>query len=447
MKSLKTLLFLTAMPTIATSVHAAGAYFFAGEINGTQLITHPIGYTGTQNHLLITIGIDPTSAFSFAMEVPAKNAVDTLNNMVVTTGNSVFNLAGTDVDFESTLLHEIGHSIGLDHPNAGTESGLTGLFQNFTRATDGVDDGIEFRNVNFNVDAGPDNIPGSFDDLRSNDINLLWYRIGVNNPSETPPAVIDRTTYTNDISFLPVGHTFAANPDRTVLNALGESSTEGVMQQGAFTGETQDTLHASDIVALRLARAGYDGIQGTADDYDVTLVYVGQTTAADIVLDFDNSESSFAVARNVGAIVDSNNARITSSNIYFNTGFNWRFGFTQKNTTPPVVNYINLLNPTPTTDDSFLFEVDFSEDVNLEPSDVTIVSTLPNGTSAPVVSTLNGKTWTVEVTANDGNDPGYVSIFINTDLRDAVYDPLPADSSPSASYRINPAGIDEWLRY
>ena len=40
----------------------AFAFVFAGETFGIDIVTHPIGYTGTGGILTVTVGIDPTSA-------------------------------------------------------------------------------------------------------------------------------------------------------------------------------------------------------------------------------------------------------------------------------------------------------------------------------------------------------------------------------------------------
>ena len=77
------------------------------------------------------------------MLVSLENVARTYSALVPTSPNSF--LAGdNDVpagrfDFETVLLHEVGHCIGLAHPNLGSESGLTGSDQDFTRSTDGPD--------------------------------------------------------------------------------------------------------------------------------------------------------------------------------------------------------------------------------------------------------------------------------------------------------------------
>jgi len=299
----------------------AFAYIFAGEANGVDLITHPIGYTGTGGDLIVTVGIDSTSANAASMEVATQNVITKFNQLIPTTGNLIFGASNdippSSVDFESTLLHELGHSLGLAHVNAATESGLTGADRNYTKATDGVD------NV-FNINNGTDGLIGSADDLRGDDVNLHYFRISNNNPY-TIPATVDGTTYSRDVADLPVGDNFPANADRTVGASLGFADTEAVMQQGAFFDEDQRNLSHDDVAAIRFAAAGLDEIEGTADDYNLLLQYVGLTNSADILIDFDDSRTGFAASVIGGFFIAADHVRISSNNIYFNTGYNWHF--------------------------------------------------------------------------------------------------------------------------
>ena len=109
----------------------SGTYTFAGATNGVDLITHPLGYTGTGGTLTISVGIDPTSANASSMVISVQNIINTINNLVATTGNVVpggnNNVPPNFFDFESTALHELLHSQGLSHPNLASESGLTGV--------------------------------------------------------------------------------------------------------------------------------------------------------------------------------------------------------------------------------------------------------------------------------------------------------------------------------
>jgi hypothetical protein len=108
------------------------------------------------------------------------------------------------------------------------------------------------------------------------------------------------------------------------------------MQQGSFSDEIQRDLTADDIAGLRYAMAGLDEIAGTADDYTLELTYAGLTTSADIVIDFDNSQTGFAVSQSGGSFINADHIRITTNTIYFNTNYNWYFNtVTSSGPAPP----------------------------------------------------------------------------------------------------------------
>ncbi|MGB1560245.1 MAG: pre-peptidase C-terminal domain-containing protein [Sinimarinibacterium flocculans] len=308
-----------------SSAALAGAYVFAEGNNNPDYVAHPKGYFGTGGNVTVNICIDQNSPNAADMVIPIQNVVRTFNGMQVVNPNLKF---GTDndigsgqVDFESTALHEVGHCIGLAHPNAATESGLSEPQRNFTKALPGPDSVRD-------LDDGADNIIGSSDDLRDDDINLHWFRLADNNPFLTL-ASPSGSTMSVDSGDLPAGSSFAANADRSVGAALGFVNSEAVMQQGAFTDEDQRALVADDVDTLRLARTGLDRTPGTGDDYTVTLTYGGLqpdgTAGCDITIDFDDTETGFAVCQLQGALIDGSNVRITSAKSFYNTSANWYF--------------------------------------------------------------------------------------------------------------------------
>ena len=58
------------------------------------------------------------------------------------------------------------------------------------------------------------------------------------------------------------------------------------------------------------------------------LTYAGLTAACDVVIDFDNAQTGFAVCFTSGTFISGDDAAITSANVYFNTGFSWHFNDT-----------------------------------------------------------------------------------------------------------------------
>jgi len=314
------------------AVHA-GAFIFAGESNGVNIVAHPRVYTGTGGTLAnLTVCIDPgttqlSAQLAAQAELSVRNAVNTYNRLrSIPDNNLAFSsnndIASSKVDFESTLLHEMGHCQGLAHPNHATESGFNDPERNGTKSTDGS-------NNTFNQNAGTDGNHGSSDDVRGDDINLHWYIRNVNNPGLLP-SIFDSSTMIRDLTDLPSGHLFAANADRDVMDALGFVNTEAVMQQGAFYDEAQRHLQRDDETTLRLARSGVDRTQGNADDYTYQLEYVGlydnPNSDADCNLRIQfNNTSGFAVCSTNGSFIDSNNIRITTADLGFELSNDWHF--------------------------------------------------------------------------------------------------------------------------
>ncbi|MEM9530698.1 MAG: Ig-like domain-containing protein [Pseudomonadota bacterium] len=300
----------------------AGAYVFA-EGNNENSVAHASGYNGTGGALNVQVCIAPTSPNAAAMEIPVRNAITRFNLLVPTIGNVRLGgdneIAPGEIDFESVFTHELGHCLGLAHPNLASESGLSGSDRNYTKSRRGG-------NNAYDLGIGADGVRGSADDQRNDDLNLHWFFTGVNNPFQLP-ATPEAGTFSRDLADLPAGDTYAVNADRTVATAVyGLPITEAVMQQGSFSDEDQNALSADDVATLQHARAGVDRTAGTADDYTVNLTYGGLATGCDINVAFDNGETGFAVCKLSGTTVSGNtNWRITAANTFYNTGSNWVF--------------------------------------------------------------------------------------------------------------------------
>ncbi|NNL95818.1 MAG: hypothetical protein HKO64_09375, partial [Xanthomonadales bacterium] len=66
---------------------SAGAYIFAGETFGDDLIAYPSGYSGTGGPIQINVCIVPGSPNAAAMEQSIRNIIAVYNDLLPTTGN------------------------------------------------------------------------------------------------------------------------------------------------------------------------------------------------------------------------------------------------------------------------------------------------------------------------------------------------------------------------
>ena len=286
------------LTTSALTVGAvqAGTFQFTDRndfIRAPDNVIHPQGYdvdTGSPSTFDVRVCIVPGTAEADDIAISVQNAVDTWANLVpadLNMRNDDMITPGLPRDFESVLMHELGHCQGLGHPNLSTESSLTTALRDGTKSQRGDD------NV-FNVDPGVDGLYGSPDDARGDDVNLHYFEPGVNNPFSLRRTV-DSSNFTRDVAELPMGDSFVTNADRAVAtlprysaapdpcrdlsgaNAFqpGDVCQEAVMQQGTSSLETQRALAPDDVATILYARSGLDRITGTADDYRPNLVYAG----------------------------------------------------------------------------------------------------------------------------------------------------------------------------
>ncbi len=323
-RNARTSIGIAAALLLASQAHA-GAFLFSLDGSGNafpERIVHPSGYTGSGGTLQVSVCISPSSESIPEMETSVENTIFTWNQLTSASPNLFFgganDIPAGQVDYESTLVHEIGHCIGLAHPNAATESGLSGADRNYTKAGNGL-------NGSLDIDAGTDGIRGSADDVRGDDVNVHWFNPD-NNPFELFEPV-DTSNYSNDLSDLPGGDLFAANADRDVGASLGFANSEAVMQQGAFFDEDQRQLGVDDVAMIRLGQSGLDETQGTGDDYQLELVYGGVQSGCDITVQITGT--SFAFCQAGGSFVSPTHLRVSSATVQMASTSNTSWYFNQ----------------------------------------------------------------------------------------------------------------------
>jgi len=310
---------------VATRAHAA-AFILAGEANGVDVVTHPPGFTGAGGVVHVSVCTHPLSPNLANLRIPVDNVVNTWNRRLTMDGNVVqpsSELASLEYDAESAILHEMGHALGLAHPNLGSLPGVAGADDDFTVTTDGAD-GV------YDCDDGLDNVDGSLDDLRDDDVNLNWFRRSSNDPFRIAP-IVDTTTYARAVADLPAGSLFSANAERALGGALGydvgPDQSEAAMQQGQLNDEVQRGLHVDDMVGVELAESGLDGLAGTPDDYVVALDYIGDAATCDVVVSVERGVEEASLAATVvrSTVVAPRHHAVTHADIWLGDSIAWYF--------------------------------------------------------------------------------------------------------------------------
>ncbi|HET6603229.1 MAG TPA: hypothetical protein VFG21_03295 [Xanthomonadaceae bacterium] len=346
----------------ASPVAASAGTFLDVGMENPSVITHPDNYNGTGGQRTVNVCLDPAALpapdgtpENDDPEQAIRNAVAEFNRNLGVPGNVVDGVSvGVPFgrpDFESVAMHELGHCMGLDHnvlgpsevfelggcdgdpetatPSCGSQAARDMRY--FTNSFNGIDEAM-------NLNAGVDTERGSRDDLRGDDVNRHWFRSNGNNPFEVPPATIDRGTYSNLLTALPAGHFFAeaatsfdpcGNPSSDTSTLRSQLPTSAVMFPVLCTNNVVRQTSWDDVTTLRLAQAGNDGDDGTADDYTIQLAYIGKTTTGcDITSQF-TSGPGFAFCE-VGVTLNSteNNVRITSGTAEFEIAVDWFFNQT-----------------------------------------------------------------------------------------------------------------------
>ena len=306
---------LAATPFLVPGAATGGAFFTSG--GGP---TYPIGYDGNGTPSLdVEVCLVPSMSGEDRRlaERPLRNAMARWNKGQPTTANLRDNFIAGGIDFESVALHELGHCIGLAHPNLGGNLARPQI--NATQSSAGPDGRL-------NLDPGADGVHGSADDPRQDDVNRYLFRRGVNDPFSMP-EIVDATTYTTDLAALPNRDLYPANAERRVGELAGLPFTEAAMQHDIFVRQTARTPSHDDVSALRYAESGFDGRQGTADDYDLNLVWGGVSSGCDIQVEFDPNVGLARCAASFSGNGQPGSATLLSGRISFGTRgqFDWFF--------------------------------------------------------------------------------------------------------------------------
>lgn len=313
---------------------AAGSFIPLDEAPAGTVI-HPTGYRGAGGMLPIRVCLRPGALPASGDARPAiRNAVARFNRSEAMVGN--VEVGGDNrIDFESMLLHELGHCLGLGHSAIGPAE----------RAAMGAGEHVLFHanalpgpNGVLQALAGDDGVRGTHDDLRGDDRSTSWFARANNDPYLLPPSVIDRSTFSASPGDLPVGHAFPAvasafapctAPGAEAAETNGSAlrlvpRTQSVMYPVLCQPHRIRALAPEDVTLLRIARAGVDGVQGSGDDHRPRLSFHEGTADCDIDLRFAVGEG-FAFCEVAIAELAGGDRVIRRATATFDRAVSWHF--------------------------------------------------------------------------------------------------------------------------
>ncbi len=287
----------------------SGSFWFDGQNLIPNTILHPVGYTGNESNqiVVITIGIRPGSQYANEMRLALLRALGTWTDLGPTAGNLDFDsdLPSGQTDFESIVLHEIGHVLGLDHPNLVDVYGPGSPRRDFAYSGRGLDS--TFATV-IGTNDGTDDIAGSHDDERGDDEGFLWFRRLNNNPFTLDQTEIDEDSYSMsllDLPTVPIDDTYLDDP------VTGNISTDfrgtRSVAVGDVNGDNRPDVIAADLLqGVRLylndatsvpfgnSTVGINIISSTDDFQAVALGDVDNDTDRDIIVGRDGDPFCFS---------------------------------------------------------------------------------------------------------------------------------------------------------